>query len=123
MKKLILITIILIVILKTESYSCTIIMVSDSKVTFAGSNEDSTFPLTILWFVPATEKNYGRICLGYKMMMNSIQGGMNEKGLFLDGNSLSKQGWKSDENKKALFGSLLDRLLATWECDLRGKAN
>lgn len=113
MKKLILITIILIVILKTESYSCTIIMVSDSKVTFAGSNEDSTFPLTILWFVPATEKNYGRICLGYKMMMNSIQGGMNEKGLFLDGNSLSKQGWKSDENKKALFGSLLDRLLAT----------
>lgn len=117
MKKLILITIILIVVIKTESYSCTIIMVSDSKVTLAGSNEDSTFPLTILWFVPATKENYGRICLGYKMMMNSIQGGMNEKGLFLDRNSLSKQGWKSDENKKALFGSLLDRLLANWGCD------
>lgn len=46
-------------------------------------------------------------------MMNSLQGGMNEKGLFLDGNSLSKQGWESDESKKAMFGSLLDRLLAT----------
>ena len=113
MKKLVLLTIILIAILKTESYSCTIVMVSDSNVTLAGSNEDSTFPLTLLWFVPASKDNYGRVCLGYKMMVNSVQGGMNEKGLFLDGNSLSNQGWQSDENKKALFGSLLDRLLAT----------
>ncbi|MDX2442566.1 MAG: carcinine hydrolase/isopenicillin-N N-acyltransferase family protein [Bacteroidales bacterium] len=113
MKKFILISIILVAIFKTESYSCTIIMVSDLKVILAGSNEDSTFPLTTLWFVPATDESYGRICLGYKMMMNSTQGGMNEKGLFLDGNSLSKQGWESDESKKALFGSLLDRLLAT----------
>ena len=113
MKKLMLIAIILIALLKTESYSCTIVMVSDSKVTLAGSNEDSTFPLTILWFVPTSKDNYGRICLGYKMMVNSIQGGMNEKGLFLDGNSLGNQGWKSDENKKVLYGSLLDKLLAT----------
>ena len=113
MKKLVLLTIILIAILKTVSYSCTIVLVSDSKVTLAGSNEDSTFPLTLLWFVPASKDNYGRVCLGYKMMVNSVQGGMNEKGLFLDGNSLSNQGWQSDENKKALFGSLLDRLLAT----------
>lgn len=113
MKKAIVIIIILSVISIKNSYSCTIIMVSDSKVTLAGSNEDSTFPLTILWFVPATDGNYGRVCLGYKMMINSIQGGMNEKGLFLDGNALSKQGWKSDESKKALFGSLLDRILAT----------
>ena len=97
----------------TESYSCTIIMASDSKVTLAGSNEDSPFPLTILWFVPATDGSYGRVCLGYKMMINSIQGGMNEKGLFIDGNALGKQGWKSDESKKALFSPFLDRILAT----------
>ncbi len=84
MKKLIFITICLIVFSITESYSCTIIMVSDSKVTLAGSNEDSAFPLTILWFVPASKDNYGRICLGYKMMVNSVQGGnkkfRNDKG-------------------------------------------
>lgn len=88
MKKLMLITLVLVIISKTGSYSCTIIMVSDSKVTLAGSNEDSVFPLTLLWFVPASENNYARVCLGYKMIFNSVQGGMNEMGLFLDGNSL-----------------------------------
>ena len=76
MKKSILILFILLVILSTKSYSCTIIMVSDSNVTLAGSNEDSTFPLSMLWFIPASDGNYGRVCLGYKMMFNSIQGGM-----------------------------------------------
>ena len=113
MKKSIIIIIILSFFTTSESHSCTIIMASDSKVTLAGSNEDSPFPLTILWFIPATEGSYGRVCLGYKMMVNSIQGGMNEMGLFIDGNALGKQGWKSDENKKALFGPFLDRILAT----------
>ena len=112
MKKLLLISILLIAILKTESYSCTIIMVSDTNVSLAGSNEDSVFPLTMLWYVPATESDYARVCLGYKMIFNSVQGGMNEKGLFVDGNSLGNQNWKKDDSKKVLMGSLLDRLLA-----------
>ena len=112
-KRFILLTFILLIISKTETISCTIIMVSDSNVALAGSNEDSVFPLTLLWFVPANENNYARICLGYKMIFNSVQGGMNEKGLFVDGNSLGKQGWKQDETKEAMFGSLLDKLLAT----------
>ena len=77
-------------------------MLSDNNVSLAGSNEDSVFPLTLIWFVPASEKEYARICLGYKMISNSVQGGMNEKGLFVDGNSLSKQNWKKDENKQGL---------------------
>lgn len=113
MNRIISIAIIIFVCLKSESYSCTIIMMSDSKVTLAGSNEDAPFPLTMIWFIPATEKEYGRVCLGYKMMINSVQGGMNEKGLFLDGNSVGKQGWEPDKNKMILVGSLLDRILAT----------
>lgn len=114
MKKLIFITVLLLILLGKEFYGCTtIIMVADSNVALAGNNEDSPFPLTLLWFVPAADGNYGRICFGFNMMINSIQGGMNEKGLFLDGNSLSKQGWKSDESKKPLVGSLLDRILVT----------
>ena len=113
MNKATVIIIVLALITLAEATSCTIIMVSDSKVTLAGSNEDSAFPLTIVWFVPPTEGNYGRVCLGYKMMFNSLQGGMNEKGLFLDGNALGRQGWQSDERKKVMYGSLLDKLLAT----------
>lgn len=87
-------------------------MVSDSTFILAGSNEDSRFPLTLIWFIPASEGKYARVCLGYKMIFNSVQGGMNEEGLFVDGNSLGNQGWKSDENKKALLGTLIDQLLA-----------
>lgn len=113
MKKIIFITVLAYVLIISDSHACTIIMVSDSKVALAGSNEDSTFPLTLLWFVSATDDSYGRVCLGYNMGINSVQGGMNEKGLFVDGNSLGKQDWKRDESKNTLFGSLIDKLLAT----------
>ena len=113
MKKLLGITILIIVLFGTKSNACTIIMLSDSAVVLAGSNEDSTFPLTLLWFIPATDQEYGRVCLGYKMMINAVQGGMNDMGLFVDGNSLGKQGWKSDDHKKITFLPILDRLLAT----------
>ncbi len=87
-------------------------MASGPEIALAGSNEDSSFPLTLLWFTPASEGHYARMNLGYKMMVNSIQGGMNEKGLFVDGNALGTQGWESDPGKKMLRGSLLDLLLA-----------
>ena len=113
MKKIIIISSALLLGLSSASWSCTIIMLSDNNVCLAGSNEDSVFPLTLIWFVPASENEYARICLGYKMIFNSVQGGMNEKGLFVDGNSLSKQYWKKDDNKQDQFGSILDRLLAS----------
>jgi len=88
-------------------------MASNTEVSLAGSNEDSEFPLTLIWYVPASKGEYGRVCLGYNMMKNSAQGGMNEKGLFVDGNSLGKQGWESEKAKETHSGSVLDRLLAT----------
>jgi len=112
MKRFILIAFVLIAALKTESYPCTIVMVSGSNTALAGSNEDSVFPLTMIWYVPATGNNYGRVCFGYRMIMNSVQGGMNEKGLFVDGNSLGRQGWRADDSKQKLAGPLLDMILA-----------
>ena len=94
------------------SYSCTIVMVSGPDMALAGSNEDSYFPLTMVWFTPASESTYARINLGYKMMVNSIQGGMNEKGLFVDGNALSPTEWQSDPEKQMVRASILDILLA-----------
>jgi hypothetical protein len=113
MKTLILIVIVVSVFMPAESNPCTIVMVSDSTVALAGSNEDSVFPLTLVWYVPATDSTYARVCLCYNMILNSVQGGMNEKGLFVDGNSLGGQGWESNEDKQALSGSVLDNLLAT----------
>jgi len=60
MKRFILVAIILFLLCKIDSPACTIIMVSDSNVVLAGSNEDSVFPLTILWFIPAANSNYER---------------------------------------------------------------
>ncbi|MBT3748615.1 MAG: linear amide C-N hydrolase [Bacteroidetes bacterium] len=113
MKKLIVFVFILLFLSSTKSNSCTIVMVSDSSAALAGSNEDATFPLTLIWYVPASKSDYARVCLGFKMIVNSVQGGMNEKGLFVDGNRLSSQGWKATAGKANLLGSLLDRILAS----------
>ena len=112
-KKAFLFSFILLLGLSAPSWSCTIIMVTDGNVCLVGSNEDSVYPLTKMWFVPATENEYARVCVGYMMDYNSCQGGMNEKGLFVDGNSLSKQNWIKDENKGSTYVPLLDHLLAS----------
>jgi hypothetical protein len=113
MKKGILLFTVLISLLVTDAYSCTILMVRGNGVSIAGSNEDFLNPLTMMWFIPSSDKYYARVCFGFNMIMTSTQGGMNEHGLFVDGNSLGKQGWEPDENKKNFMGSVLDQLLAT----------
>jgi len=112
MKRLIWLLCILLSLHGSRSLACTIVMVSGPSLALAGSNEDSSFPLTLLWFTPATGDQYARVNFGYRMMMPSVQGGMNEKGLFVDGNSLNSQGWKADEAKQGLMASLLDYILA-----------
>ncbi len=93
-------------------YGCTTVMFSDNNMAIAGSNEDSFIILTILWFVPAKEGNYSRVCLGYEINGNSLQGGFNEKGLFIDGSALGPKNWKPDPLKLNFEGSLLDTILA-----------
>jgi len=98
-----------------EIYSCTIIMVKGNNVAIAGSNEDFYTPLTMMWYMPATDRYYARICFGFNMGMNSTQGGMNEHGLFVDGNSVASQGWRSDNSKKNFLGSVIDHVLASFK--------
>ena len=68
----------LLTVIGRPSYSCTIVMASGPGIALAGSNEDSSFPLTLLWFTPASEGSYARVSLGYNLMRNFVQGGMNE---------------------------------------------
>lgn len=92
---------------------CTIVMVAKGKIVLAGNNEDFKNPKTKIWFIPASDVEYGRVYVGDD---GYVQGGMNDQGLFIDENFLSPTGWKADEGKPMLQGSfveLIEKILAT----------
>jgi hypothetical protein len=97
--------------LKPDIFSCTIIMAARNGLVLAGNNEDRNHPETIVSFVPATKKYYGRIVFGYDD--SPIQGGMNDQGLFIDGNSLSPTGWQPDPGKPTFRGIVMMFILGT----------
>jgi hypothetical protein len=91
-------------------FSCTIVMaVKDGRI-LVGNNEDRGFYETIITVLPATERFYGRIVFGYTDA--PFQGGMNDQGLFIDGNALSPTGWKPDEGKRPFWGHVISYILA-----------
>ena len=94
-KKSVWLCILLILMPFTPSEACTMIMVAKKGVLLAGNNEDWKNPKTYVWFVPASEKAYGRVCFGFDRGFGYAQGGMNDQGLFIDGNALSPTGWKA----------------------------
>ncbi len=115
MKKYLLLVSVFFITVCFETFSCTIIMVRDENLAIAGSNEDFLTPLSMMWYIPATDRYYARICFGFYMGLNSIQGGMNEHGLFVDGNSVSRQGWKPDNSRRNFMGPVLDHILASYK--------
>jgi tetratricopeptide (TPR) repeat protein len=84
-------------------------MVAKGNIVLAGNNEDWRNPKTKIWFVPASDGEYGRVCLGFDNMFT--QGGMNDQGLFIDANALSPTGWEPIEGKPTFEGNL-DTILA-----------
>ena len=94
------------------SQACTIVMASKDGLVLAGNNEDWKDPFTSIWFIPGSEKEYGRVCVGFGNSAQNPQGGMNERGVFIDANALSPTGWKAEEGKPAFSGQLMDYILA-----------
>jgi len=90
---------------------CTIVMVSKGPLILVGNNEDWKNPKTKMWFIPAENGEYGRVCFGFDDMF--AQGGMNDQGLFIDANALDSTGWKVAEDKPSFRGEIMDRILAT----------
>ena len=115
MKKLgvYILTVFLAFVMFIPAFACTIVMMSDTDHVLAGSNEDSHFRLTKIWFTPGEGEYFSRVELGYDFGKNSVQGGMNEMGLFLDGNSLGTQDWKPDTTKPYTQGAFFDTHHAT----------
>lgn len=86
-------------------------MAARNGLVLVGNNEDRNHPETIVTFIPASDKYYGRVIFGYDDML--VQGGMNDQGLFIDGNSLAPTGWKPDPNKPMFRGSVILVILGT----------
>ncbi len=94
------------------AYACTIVMVSKDGLHLAGNNEDWRDIDTWIWFYPPAAGEYGRVCWGHGSGFSLAQGGMNDQGLFVDGNGLAETGWTEDPSKPTFQGAVLDHLLA-----------
>lgn len=93
--------------------ACTFVSIAKNGLVLVGYNEDYIDLRTALWFFPAGDKTYGRILWGYDRSLFPYQGGMNEKGLFIDFNAVgSETGWKADPDKPDLIEDPTDYLLS-----------
>jgi len=95
-----LITLLLLSFLTFPLHACLEVMVYDEENNLAGNNEDYWNFNTKIWYYPASESEYGRVCVGYDEIYGFVQGGMNDQGLFIDGNALDQiDSWKPDPSK------------------------
>jgi HEAT repeat protein/protein-S-isoprenylcysteine O-methyltransferase Ste14 len=91
--------------------SCTIVMAARDGLALAGNNEDRNHLETIVNFIPASGSFHGRVVFGYDDAF--VQGGMNDQGLFIDGNALRPTGWQPDPGKPTFRGIVMMSILAT----------
>ena len=77
----------------SDPFGCTIVMAARNGLVLVGNNEDRNHPKTIVTFLPASGGYYGRVIFGYDDII--VQGGMNDQGFFIDGNSLAPTGFNA----------------------------
>lgn len=93
----------------TAAWSCTMFRLTMNGKTLIGNNEDFSCPYTRFWAEPADKNSYGVIFFGFD---NGFpQGGMNEKGLVVDGFSTPAMPVKKSEGKKQFNGVLMEKVL------------
>lgn len=102
----------LVFILTAHLFPCTVIIIAGKGYVLAGNNEDHNDPFSKIWFIPASKGEYGRVCLGFEFPW--VEGGMNDQGLFIDGNALPPTGYIPDPNKptRPESRSMNDQILA-----------
>ncbi len=86
-------------------------MAARNGLVLVGNNEDRNHPETMVNFFPATDSYYGRIVFGYDD--SPFQGGMNDRGLFIDGNALAPTGWQPVPDKPTFRGIVIMVVLGT----------
>jgi tetratricopeptide (TPR) repeat protein len=93
-------------------FGCTIITMINGDRALIGNNEDWIDTRTKMWFYPATEQEYGRVCFGFERDFGFAQGGINDRGLFLDANGLAPTGWQPEPGKPVFEDNINDYILA-----------
>ena len=93
-----------------QSYTCTMVLASKDGIVLAGNNEDWQNPKTKVRFVPASGDEFGRVCFGFDD--GFAQGGMNDQGLFIDGNAISLTDYKPSPDKENLIFPIIEYILA-----------
>ena len=88
------------VLFPIAAHACTIFAVDRDGSVLVGNNLDTRTSRVKVWFVPAAQGRYGRICLGHDKDYRIAEGGMNDQGLYIGVNALNlPTGWKPDPAK------------------------
>jgi hypothetical protein len=83
MNKFLRTTMLVLTMISTSTYGCTIFYCSDGSTILVGNNEDNTPTLkSYLWYYPKNDSKHGYVTWGNVKKLP--EGGMNEKGLFWD---------------------------------------
>jgi len=96
---------------------CTVLYATDGVSAFGGNNEDFMNPLTKVWFIPGENGEYGRVYFGFEDLQ--AQGGMNEKGLFIDALGIDQPCAVDTTGKQEYPANLVDKVMcecATVDC-------
>jgi tetratricopeptide (TPR) repeat protein len=95
---------------------CTVVAAVNDSGIIIGNNEDYTQPFTTVFVIPASGTKYGRLLFGFSFSdtIPGYCGGVNEKGLFTDGNGVPNTGWKEEPGKESFNGNLESAVLAKY---------
>ena len=94
--------------------ACTILAAVQDGQVLVANNEDFNYPFNSVWCVPASANEHGRICFGLETGLEELAtlGGINDQGLFIDGNGLSNTDWEPVAGRETYNGIVEAHVLA-----------
>ena len=103
----------LLVAMDMPARACTAVFVANGNVVLVGNNEDAAMPLNKVWVVSGEGGKYSRLYLGYAGN-TTIEGGVNEKGLWFDSFSVEAKPVAPSPGQSVFEGDMHDKIMA--EC-------
>lgn len=92
-------------------HACTIFVLTDANRALFCNNEDYSNPVTRIWFVPAGDRFYGCVYIGFDD--GWAQGGLNTEGLAFDWVAGYMEEWEFSDEMKRVRGNPSERMLET----------
>lgn len=97
--------------LESNNRHCTIVAGLGKNGLIVGNNEDWIHPFSHVSIIPGSDKEYGRLLFMFHFETYEVSnGGINEKGLFIDVNGTGRTGWQPGDGKMWIYGNVIDML-------------